>query len=288
MTEYQKNLLAELGGFDNLELSKVKGSSNPALGAELAGIVGNPEFKAEITVNVSTRYYSQAVVGTPVNVLAAALPVAQQTQVPAFMFGTNDMQAGFSAGRNTIIPAGWNIADMKQIVVGQGEVDYNPLPHAAAGVDYAVGSIFFNQAQAGDLVLVIPMNGFVAGAAATTIAAEVIIHCNNVPYASLLNTINSDVFRINMIRYTVPVAQIAQLQNQITVVTQSIFGKVARDTIDPNTYITGGTFNPNIADMALRLLVNKYFGLYFPVNFDVVQLSWTITIEKLLRAGMSL
>jgi hypothetical protein len=127
------------------------------------------------------------------------------------------------------------------------------------------------------------MLGFVAAAAATTVIAEIQIHCNNVPYLTLVDSLGSDLITINMIRYTVLLALVAQLGNQITLIMQTLFGKTSTDTLDPNTYITSNTFNANIADIPLTLPVDKNLILATVVNFDCVQFTWTLTVAKIQK-----
>jgi hypothetical protein len=173
---------------------------------------------------------------------------------------------------------------MKFLKGGSGEVDYNPLPHAAAGVDYAVGSIFFGLVLPGDLVYIAPMVGFVAGAAATTEAVEVIIRCPNVPYLSLLSALSSDLVTLNMIRYVVPAANVAQLAQQITFIKGSLFGKTATDTLDPQTFITPGTFQPQIADIPITLPIDKNLCAATHAIYTAVvpiQFTWTLTVETI-------
>lgn len=283
MTNAERQLFNKLNGSSSLEVLPGGGvSKSTGVNAEIQQIVGNPSFKAEITLQFFARYYDQAVVGTPV----ASVPAAgQQTTLPIYVFGNIDWMGQYTRARQ-LVPGGaghiW--ADMKWISVGSGEVDYNPLPHAAAGVDYAVGSIFFNQALNGDLLYVVPMVGFVAGAAATTEAAEVIVRCPNVPYTSLLAALSSDLITLNMIRYVVPAANVAQLANQITLVKSSLFGKTSTDTLDPQTFVTPGTFQPQIADIPITVPIDKNFLMATQMLYTAVvpiQFSWTLTISSI-------
>ncbi len=287
MSKKNLSLYDQLNGSDNLEISKAPISKNRSLGAAIQGIVGNPQFKAEISLNIIVKYYSQAVVGTPVEVAATGIPAGQKTKLPLYLFGYNDYNGGYKAAKNTVQATGWNLTDSKMYLHGANAADptINPLPHAAGSVPYALGSVYNNVVENGDFVLVIPMNGFVAGAAATTVIAEIIVKCPNVSYGSLLSSLASDTFLINMIRYTVDPTLLTQLQNQISIVSQSIFGKTSKDTLDPNTYITGGTYNKNIADIPLALVVNKFVGLCVPINYDSVSISWTVTIQKIDKFG---
>lgn len=283
MTEAEKRLYRQLQGSNSLEiLPGGQVSKSSGVNAEISQIVGNPAFKAEITLQFFVRYYSQAVVGTPV----AAVPAAgQQNALPLYVFGNIDRASQYTRARQ-LVPggAGFTYADMKIIDAGSGEVDYNPLPHAAAGVDYAVGSIFFNITLPGDLLFVIPMAGFVAGAAATTHAAEILIRCPNVPYTSLLSALSSDLITLNMIRYVVPAANVAQLAQQVTLIKSSLFGKTSTDTIDPQTFVTPGTFQPQIADIPITLPIDKNFIAATNILYTAVvpiQFSWTLTVSSI-------
>jgi len=284
MTENEKRIYRQLRG-ESSSLELLPGgqvSKSSGINAEINQIVGNPAFKAEITLQYQIRYYDQAVVGTP----AASVPLAaQQTLVPLYTFGNIDYQSGYTRGR-ALVPggAGHTWADMKFFVGGAGEVDYNPLPHAAAGVDYAVGVVFFNLVLPGDLVYVAPMAGFVAGAAATTEDVEVIIRCPNVPYTSLLAALGSDLITLNMIRYVVPVANVAQLAQQITIIKSSLFGKSTTDSLDPQTFVTPGTFQPQIADIPITLPIDKNLLLATQAVYTAVvpiQHTWTLTVSSI-------
>ncbi len=285
MTDAEQALLEKLQGSDSLEL--VKGgqiSTSRGVGAALSQIVGNPPFKAEISLNIHTRYYSQAAVGTPVVVAAAAIPVAQQTTLPVYIFGNSDFAANYARARQ-IVPGGggWNYADMKVIIGGKGEVGYHPLPHAAASVEYQSGTVFNNLLNNGDVLFVIPMLLFVAGVAGTTITAEIQVTCANVPYTTLIDSLSSDLITLNMIRYTVGALLVAQLTNQITLIRQSLFGKTNTDTLDPNTYITGGTYNPNIADIPITIPIDKNLVLSTVINFDAILINWVVTVATIKK-----
>lgn len=282
MTEAEKQLYMGLNGGDSLELlAGGKSSVSSGVGAAIAQIMNNPQFKAEISFNFSVKFYSQAVVGTAVEVLAAALPAGQKTTYPLFIFGTSDYQGNYAKVRQLIPQSSWDLTKMAIVQGGDmSKAAYRPL---GTNIEYTIGSVVNNRVQAGDLLFVIPMVGFVAGAAGTTISCEVLVRCTNVAYLTLLNSLSSDLITLNMIRYTVDTTQTAQLQNQITIVAQTLFGKAATDTLDPNTFVTGQTYNRNIADIPLTLPVDKNLILATNVNYDVVSFSWTCTVSKIDR-----
>lgn len=285
MNQAEKNLYRRLAGSDSMELLPGGQSSvSTGVNATISQIVGNPQFKAEITLQVFVRYYSQAVVGTPVVAVPAA---GQQTNLPLYLFGHTDSRSSYARSRQ-LVPGGggWTYADMACFVVGDGRVGYQPLPHAAASVEYISGTIFNNLALNGDLLFIIPMAGFVAGAAATTHAAEIIVRCPNVPYGTLLSALSSDLITLNMIRYVVPAAAVAQLGQQITLIKQSLFGKTATDTLDPQTFITPGTFQPQIADIPITVPIDKNFVAATQIIYTAavpITLTWTLTVSSVTK-----
>jgi len=73
------------------------------------------------------------------------------------------------------------------------------------------------------------------------------------------------------------------LTNQITLIRQSLFGKTNTDTLDPNTYITGGTFNPNIADIPITIPIDKNLVLATVLNFDAGIVNWVVTVATIRK-----
>jgi hypothetical protein len=286
MTENERRVYNQLRGRSN-SMELLPGgevSTSEGVNAQINQIVGNPAFKAEISLQVFVRYYSQAAVGTPV----AAVPAAgQQGNLPIYFFGNIDYASNYAKARQ-LVPgaAGWIYGDMGILPYGDGRVAYDPLPHAAASVKYISGTVFFNLAQPGDLIFLIPMTGFVAGAAGTTHTAEIQVRCPNVPYTTLLNAISSDLFSLNMIRYVVPAAAVAQLANQITLIKTSLFGKTSVDTLDPQTFITPGTFQPQIADIPITLPINKNIIVATTMTYTAtvpIVFTWTLTVQSVSK-----
>jgi len=283
MTPNERRLRERMLNSNSMELlpgGQVSQSSG--IGATINQIVGNPAFKAEVSLQITTRYYSQAVVGTPAAVVP---PAGQQNPLPLYLFGHIDANANYARARQ-LVPggAGFQYADMSVIKVGSGIVSYQPLPHAAASVEYVSGTIFDNIALPGDLLFLIPMTGFVAGAAATTVTAEILVRCPNVPYTSLLSALGSDLVSLNMIRYVVPAAAVAQLAQQITFIKGSLFGKTSTDTLDPQTFITPGTFQPQIADIPIDLPIDKNLIAATQIQYTAVVpilLTWTVTVGSI-------
>jgi hypothetical protein len=286
MNAHEQRVYNQLRGRSNsLELLPGGQTSNSSgINASIQQIVGNPAFKAEISLQIFVRYYSQAVVGTPAAVVP---PAGQQTNLPLYLFGNIDSMANYARARQ-LVPggAGWTYADMAVKRIGNNSDDafYYPLPHAAAAVGYTSGSVFNNLTLPGDMLFMIPMAGFVAGAAATTVCAEILVRCPNVPYASLLAALGSDLVTLNMIRYVVPAAAVAQLAQQITFIKGSLFGKVSTDTLDPQTFITPGTFQPQISDIPITLPIDKNLIAATQIIYTAVvpiQFTWTVTVSAI-------
>ena len=290
MTENEKRIYRQLSGRSN-SMELLPGgqvSQSSGINAEIQQIVGNPAFKAEISLQVFVRYFSDVAAGGPAT-CAAAVPIgAQLGNLPLYVFGNIDAGANYTRARQ-VAPGGggWDYANMAIIRVGSGVTDFYPIPAAVNPVQYPIGSIWFGNVLPGDLLFVIPMLGFVAGAAATTQRAEIIIRCPNVPYTSLLAALGSDLVTLNMIRYVVlnNAATLSQLAQQITLIKGSLFGKVSLDTLDPNTFITPGTFQPQIADIPITLPIDKNLIIASQIVYHAVAVpmlfTWTLTVSSI-------
>jgi hypothetical protein len=262
-------------------------STSSGVGASIAQVVGNPVFKAEITLQTFVRYFTDAVANTPGTPAAAgAPPAAQQNALPLYLFGNIDFFANYSKARQ-LVPggAGWDYSRMCIKPVGNDVLDCYVNPTGVVHpLPYPSGTVWFGNSLPGDLLFVIPMALFVAGAVATSWRAEIIIRCPNVPYMSLLSALTSDTFVINMIRYVVPAANVAQLAQQITLIKTSLFGKTSTDTLDPQTFITPGTFQPQIADMAITIPVDKNITIATQLIYTAVipiAQTFTLTVQSI-------
>lgn len=286
MNANQRRFLNQLKGSNSMELLEGgQTSRSEGINAQINQIVGNPAFKAEVTLVIGVRYFQDGGAGTPL-VPAEIVPLApQQTPVPVYVFGHIDRAANYARARQ-VLPVGGGFDNLPAAVVsvGDGRGVVTLQPDAPASVGYAVGNIYVNAALAGDLILIYPMIGFVAAAAATTTRAEVLIRCPNVPYTSLLAALGSDLVTLNMIRYVVPGLNPGQLANQITFIKGSLFGKVSTDTLDPQTFITPGTFQAQIADIPITLPIDKNLILATNINFYAVAgwfFTWTLTVSTI-------
>lgn len=225
---------------------------------ELRYIPGNPKFKAEISIQVNKYYFQDMGGGVLVPVLPAALPGILQVSIPIYLFGLTDYLGGYAKSRNVkpVIGAWW----LQQYVIWTPGV-----PNPA-----------FPLAQIGDLVFV-----YNAGALGNNYICLVYIHCNNVAYGTFLNSFVSDIIVLNMLRYTVPIANLNQLVNELTFGYQSLFGRVKTDSTDPQTYITQQTFQLQIADIPISLPIDKNIFMTTYMQFDCMVMNFILAVSQI-------
>lgn len=224
---------------------------------DLSFVPGNPKFKAEISIQVNKYYFQDMGGGVLVPILPAALPPALQIPIPIYLFGLTDYLGAYNKAR-TIKPA--NIWFLMQMVVW--------IPNIPAPL--------FPLAQVGDLIFV--YNGAALG---NNFVCLIYIHCNNVAYGTFLNSFVSDIIVLNMIRYTVPIANLNQLINDLTFGYQSLFGKVKTDSIDPQSYITQNTFQLQIADIPINLPIDKNIFMTTFMEFDCMVMNFILSVAKI-------
>ena len=222
--------------------------------ARVGKIAGNPTFKAQFNLNISVFYYNQTA-GTLV--LPSALPASLKVSNPVYLFGNIDKGSFYKNSENKLpISSAWTSSATSWTVKNTDSV----FPFAP-------------QAKKGDL-----FQSITATVAAVDYVCTVVVHCPQTPYGSFLEAISSDTFIINMVRYKVEKTNTDQFQNQLHILKLSLFGKVEHDTIDPNTYITSGTFQENISDIPLQLKVDKNLVLGTYVNYDCTNIQLIFTV----------
>ena len=222
--------------------------------ARIGKIAGNPTFKAQFNLNVSVTYCN---VTDSLMVAPADLPSSLQVANPVYFFGNIDKASFYKNAENKLpISTAWNFSAQSWRVKNTDSVM----------VEAPI-------VKKGDLY-----QNFSKTVGGKEYVCTVSIHCPQTPYGSFLEAISSDTFIINMVRYKVDKTNTDQFQNQLHILKLSLFGKVEHDTIDPNTYITSGTFQDNIADIPLQLKVDKNLvvGTYINYNCTNLQLIFTV------------
>lgn len=209
------------------------------------------------------QYYANQTV--PALVTPANVPAAGQTSIPVFAFGKMDFDGGYSKALS-LIPntSGWTLELF-------GIFNVNIFP---ADIDVNIRGLL----RTGDMVF---RYGLTTGG--VDYERVVVVRCPQVSYGTLLSALSSDSFTINAIQYTVNALTLNQLNNQITLVNQSIFGKSENDQIDPTLYITGDTFNRNISGIPLSTVITKQKGFAFLANFDANEFTWSVTCSYITK-----
>jgi hypothetical protein len=229
---------------------------------------GNPAFSAQFDTQIFLKYYTLTG-GTYTNIAAASLNAALKNKLPVFLFGHADFASGFSKMQQSYPLVNWTYG-IPGIV---GRSYFTPL-----AFDATVNA----DLQNGDLVF--PFTSALPGTGTTTLAL-VIVRCTQVAYGSLLESISSDRFVMNMIRYVLPdTTQTAQYSQQLGVYYQSLFGKFDSDTLSPNSYKKPEQLQNGIIDIPLKRGIAKQDALATYINYTCVEIDlsfFVYSVDKL-------
>jgi hypothetical protein len=230
-----------------------------AVGAEVAAIKGNPRFKAQFDISVDVVYYDRT--GAAV-VAPAALPAALQTQLAFPVFGNSDFDGGYKLFRERY-PVGTGAAGTWAFD-SDGIYARDATPTATGIIEYQAGDYF---------------QKYTATVAANDYEAWLRIRCRQVAYGTLLGAISSDRFVINNIRYLIADStKVAQYDNQIGLLRQSLFGKVSNDFVSPASMKRPEQFQVNIVDVPIRKGIDKETLLGSYLDFDATSITWSIFV----------
>jgi hypothetical protein len=257
MKSYEKELLNSLqtDQVQDIPLQNVR----KALGS-IAYAVGNPLSKTEISLLITLQFFNTGVGA----IQPIALAVPNQTSLPVYLFGLTDFYGGYSRLLNIIAPR----PPWVYLAVASGIVGYQGLVPFPG---------FFVAPVAGDMVL----QYIAPDGVGFQDVAQIIIHCNNVAYGTFLNSFVSDLITIDLIRYFVPaVANINQFENPLIFGTQSLFGKVKTDSLDPRVYQTSKNFQNQIADIPINLPIDKTLMCGFQLDVFCPGIAWTLFVKK--------
>lgn len=234
----------------------------------LGKIPGNPAFTAQFDTQLLIKYFTVAG-GAYTLVAAAAIAATLKTQLPAFVFGNSDFAGGFKKSQGQFPLAGGWAYDVP-FVYGR---DY------ATTVFGVLDATAKAQLQIGDLV--IPFWATTAGPVDTV--GFVIIRCAQVAYGTLLESLTSDLFWLNNIRYilTDTSAQgLTQYNNNIFIQDQSLFGKFKSDNVSPNSFKQPEQFQSGIVDIPINKGIDKNVMLGSYLNYDSVTQQWSIFVKQ--------
>lgn len=243
---------------------------NPAA-TQLAATRGNPGFAAQFDVEFLLKYFTVvtatgvATVQTPAQIVAAEASLA--TKLSAFLYGNSDYASGFKRLQQAFpLNGGW--------IYGTPGIFGKDL--------FRVNGFFFDATiegllQRGDLVM--PFY-FVDGA--NTLLGLSIIRCSQVGYGTLLDSLNSDRFIMNMIRYIMSdtsAVGLAQYNNNIFIMKQSLFGKFDSDFVSPQSFKMPEQFQPGIIDVPIKKGIDKQVALGTYINYNVENTQWSLFVE---------
>jgi hypothetical protein len=217
---------------------------------------GNPSFSAQFDISFNLKFFTLTS-GTYTAIAASSLNAGLKSiALPAFLFGWNDWKAGFAKLKNQFNVSPW--------VYGRPGI-YGKDSFSELAFDANVTPSLIN----GDLV--IPFTSALPGTGTTTLAL-VIVRCTQVAYGTLLESLASDKFVMNMIRYVVPDTtqpSLNQYANNIGLFKQSLFGKFDSDFLSPNSYKKPEQQQVNLIDIPLKRGIDKEKSVAFLINYDI-------------------
>jgi hypothetical protein len=237
----------------------------------LGGSAGNPSFVAQFDVSVVLAWFTVAAgvyTATTYAAVAAAVPATAAAKLPAFVFGNSDFAGGFAKLRAQFPLTTWTYDNPLIYGVGREGTSFGDLDAVAKAA-----------LSPGDLV--IPVTLISGGINYVTF---VIVRCTQVAYGTLLDALNSDMFMMNMIRFIVPdatAASLNQYQNNISILKQSLFGKFDSDFVSPNSFKLPEQQQDNIIDIPLKKGIDKQVALALMVNPNIPNgtFQWSIFVN---------
>jgi hypothetical protein len=232
-------------------------------GIQVAKTKGNPTFSAQFDISATVKYFTLNG-GVYTGVAYAALNAGLQSPLPAIFFGWNDWKAGYvkNLAQFNTNP---NWTKGRPFIYGSTSNDIlNPLP-----------ATLIASLTPGDMVQ--PWTSTLPGSGTTSLAF-VIIHCSSVAYGTLLESLVSDKFVMNMIRYTVPDstnASLGQYANSVFIYNQSLFGTFNTNDLSPNSFKKPEQQQQNLIDIPLKRGINKMVSLATFLNGDCGTFTWS-------------
>lgn len=271
MTRAQKQMLALM---DNNVDAYAEGDAPVVqpVGASLGRGRNNPNFSATLQLSL-LKYYFTVVTATGVytEVAAAALDADLKNNLPFFVFGNADYAGGYSKAVS-VYPVNANWVFIGSFIYGKDSI-----PDSVDELDSTVTA----KLERGDQLQLYTSAQPGAG---TTSLAVLIIRSSQVAMGTLLDSLNSDMFTLNEIRYAIPDStKIAQFNNQIALFKQTNFGKFNGDYVDPNTFKDPYQQQTNIINVPLKYPIDKNKIIILDTDFDCINISWGIFISVVSR-----
>lgn len=283
MTRQEQAILARLYGNSRANAYERSNADAPAgpiavnpAATTLAAMKGNPAFAAQFDIQFLLKYFSVVdATGVWTSLTAAQLLAAQPTlatTMPAFLYGNSDYSSGFAKLQQVFPLSGWT-AYSEPGIYGKDLLRVN-----GSFFDATVTA----QLRKGDLVIPVYFD-----AGATTYVGLTVVRCTQVAYGTLLDALNSDRFVMNMLRYVMADTSaigLAQYNNNIQILKQSLFGKFDSDFVSPTSFKMPEQFQTGIIDIPVQKGIDKQVALAMYINYDAVTVQWSLfvqTVDKL-------
>lgn len=263
MRPSERQLLNQLSNADSLESYFESDNADPiskGVGMSVSKQRNQINYQAQIDLNVRLMYTQ---LSDNAEVAPASMPAPSQTGLPVFIFGNSDYYSGFAAGFRQLPQASvWSLVGIFTV-----------------GVDNLTGAAYTNVLQytrTGDLLLQFKYS--------TTHYGFIILNCGQVAYTTLLTSLSSDRFVVGQLRYVVTDStKVAQFNQNLSIITQSLFGKIASDFISPVAHRDPSNQQTNIIDIRFSKGIDKNTILATKANFDVGTFTWSMFLTQVNR-----
>jgi hypothetical protein len=265
MKRSEKSLLSSLRNSQPTNSEEPLRNVKNSLGS-LSKAVGNPLTKNELSINTDVFFYD---VAAAIFLAPAAVPATHQLPLPVWYFGLTDVYSGYSKAQfiepNNLQGNSWGL-------LFQGFWQYN--------IFAGLPGLMILLMQPGDYIMRYASN-VPAGVLNPNIDAYVRIRCENIAYATLVHSLMSDIIFLNTIRFSVAMAAILQFARSIKIAHLSTFGKLNIDTIDPRLFILPTEPQQNIADLPVKIPIDKSIIITTQIDFVCQHFNFILFVEKI-------
>jgi hypothetical protein len=189
---------------------------------------------------------------------ASSINASLKTDLPVYVFGYADYKSNYQNGRNQLrVPNNWDLSDI--VVSGLAS-------------QTEIATVYPD--SKGDIVFVYE------DTLSLTTKAFVKLSCQQVSMATVLESLASDRFVINRIRYNVSQGDENQFKRPIVSLWQSIFGQNGSDSVNPQVFVNPEQQQVYIADVPLVKVFDKETMLATKIMFGAQQFSWGVFVKS--------
>lgn len=232
----------------------------------------NPPFNAQFQLQVLPYYFTEAA-GVYTEIAAAGLHATLKNKLAFFLFGNIDFESGYPLLQGQFPVQTWNY--------GVPFIYGRTVTPAVNGI--AIDATVTAKLQKGDLVI-----PYYATAGGTKYVGILVVRSQDVPFGSLLQATQSNMFGLSTIRYVVnsaAAADLAQFNNAIICTDETMFGKIQKDSVNPNAFKNPEQMQDQIIDIDFDFRVSKQKALSSYFNYDAGAISlqmfvtWAVKID---------